>query len=373
MSFLKKASLPALCVISLCTFQTQAVEVTDELDIGGAVRVNYGWKDYDNNAKLEFELFRADVNYKSEDGLFASAQYRWYQDMDVIHHAYMGYQFDDAQSIKVGVTQVPFGLLPYAAHSFWFGATYYIGFEDDYDAGIHYQYQRDNLRVDFAYFANDEYGKGSRFDRYSFDVATTAQSPYEEAGQLNARLEYQLQQGEFSHKVGGSFQYGQLDFVANVSGLNPTANTDDINTFAGAAHWQADWQKWQLQLQYLHYDYDVNNSNRIALSAFSYPFEIAAQADVVTANISKSMDVDWGPISNLTCYNDYSTVIASGDGLADSVQNVTGCAITAGKFYSYVDWIAGKNMYFAGGEGVGIDNGDTAWHSRLNINIGLYF
>ena len=112
MSFLKKASLPTLFIIPLYTFPTQAVEVTDELDIGGAVRVNYAWKDYDNNAKLEFELFRADVNYKTEDGLFASAQYRWYQDMDVIHHAYMGYQFDETQSIKVGVTQVPFGFLP---------------------------------------------------------------------------------------------------------------------------------------------------------------------------------------------------------------------------------------------------------------------
>ncbi|WP_434926818.1 hypothetical protein [Shewanella sp. HL-SH2] len=374
MSSLKKLSPLLLAILS---FQPQAVEVTDELDISGAVRVNYGWKDYDNNAKLEFELFRADVNYNSYDGLFASAQYRWYQDMDVIHHAYMGYQFDEAQSVQVGVTQVPFGLLPYAAHSFWFGATYYIGFEDDYDAGLHYQYQRDNLRVDLAYFANDEYGKGSRFDRYSFDVATTEQSPYQESGQLNARIEYEISQNSFSQKIGSSIQYGQLDYVTSVNGAEGidgnTPNTDDISTFAGAVHWQVDWQTWQLQLQYLHYNYDVKYGNRIALSAFSYPFEIAAQADVVTANLSKSIDVDWGPISNINCYNDYSTVLVSGSELANSIQNVTGCAITAGKFYSYLDWIAGKNMYFVGGDGVGIDNGDTSWHSRLNINVGFYF
>ncbi|UJF23124.1 hypothetical protein [Shewanella sp. OMA3-2] len=174
--------------------------------------------------------------------------------------------------------------------------------------------------------------------------------------------------------MGGSIQYGQLDYVASEGGIDSTfANADDINAFAGAVHWQADWQTWQLQLQYLHYNYDVKQANRIALSAFSYPFEIAAQADVVTANVSKSIDVKWGPISNINCYNDYSTVLASGNGLADSVQNVTGCAITAGKFYSYVDWIAGKNMYFVGGDGVGIDNGDTSWRSRLNINVGFYF
>ncbi|MBO1895850.1 hypothetical protein HNW13_008695 [Shewanella sp. BF02_Schw] len=353
----------------LLPLSASAVPVTDEVDIGGAVRVNYGWKDYDDNAKLEFELFRADVNYKSKDGLFASAQYRWYENMDVVHHAYMGYQFDDAQSVQVGVTQVPFGLLPYAAHSFWFGATYYLGFEDDYDAGIHYKNEQDGWRYDLAYFVNDEIGDGSNYDRYSFDAATTADSPYEEAGQINARVEREFTSGEVTHKLGGSLQYSQLDFMADAA----TVVGEDTNGLAAAAHWQLDWKQWQLQLQYIHYDYDIDNSERIALSAFQYPFEIAAEADVATVNIAKSFDVDWGPITNLNFYNDYSQVMASGQGLDDSIQNVTGVAITAGKFYSYVDWIAGKNMWFVDGAGVGIDNGDTSWHSRLNINIGFYF
>jgi len=346
-----------------------AVPVTDEVDIGGAVRVNYGWKDYDDNSKLEFELFRADVNYKSKDGLFASAQYRWYENMDVVHHAYMGYQFDEAQSVQVGVTQVPFGLLPYAAHSFWFGATYYLGFEDDYDAGIHYKNEQNGWRYDLAYFVNDEIGDGSNFDRYSFDAATTAESPYEEAGQINARVEREFTSGGVTHKVGGSLQYSQLDYMADVSSVDG----EDVDSLAAAAHWQLDYEQWQLQLQYIHYDYDVKNSDRIALGAFQYQSDIAAEADVATVNLAKSFDVDWGPITNLNCYNDYSHIMASGDGLDDSIQNVTGCAVTAGKFYSYVDWIAGKNMYFAGGPGVGIDNGDTSWHSRMNINIGFYF
>ncbi|MDD8059363.1 hypothetical protein [Shewanella metallivivens] len=353
----------------LFSVSASAAKVTDELDIGGAVRINYGWKDYDNNAKLEFELFRADVNYQSKDGIFASAQYRWYQDMDVIHHAYMGYQFDEAQSVQVGVTQVPFGFLPYAAHSFWFSAAYYLGFEDDYDAGIHYKNEQNGWRYDLAYFANDEYGNGSRYDRYSFDVATTDQSSYEESVQFNARVEREFTTGDVSHKLGASFQFSQLDFVANATN---TAG-EDVDSIAAAAHWQADWKKWQLQLQYMHYDYDVEDSNRIAISAFQYQSDIAAEADVAIVNIAKSFDVDWGPITQLNCYNDYSQVMSSGQGLDDSIQNVTGCAISAGKLYSYVDWIAGKNMYFVNGSGIGIDNGDTSWHSRLNINVGFYF
>ncbi|MDO6680330.1 hypothetical protein [Shewanella sp. 4_MG-2023] len=360
-----------IAAFTLMSSSAQAVSINDELDIGGAVRVNYGWQDYaDGNGTLEFELFRADVNYKSDSGLFASAQYRWYEYMDVVHHAYMGYQFDENQKVQVGVTQVPFGVMPVASHSFWFGATYYLGLEDDYDAGIHYQYQGNGWRYDAAYFANDEYGDGSRFDRYSFDVGTTKESPYQEAGQLNLRIEKTIGD-EFKSKLGASFQYSNLEYVPD--GFENAAEGEDTTSITAAVHWQLDWQQWQLQTQYIHYDYDLDNSNRITLAAFAAPFEIAAKADVVTLNLSRQIDVDWGPISQLNCYNDYSQVVASGEGLDDSIQNVTGCMIAAGKFYSYVDWIAGKNMWFAGGDGIGIDNGDTAWHSRLNINVGFYF
>ncbi|BAJ01017.1 porin [Shewanella violacea] len=361
--------LVVMCLSILVAFSANAVKVTDELDLGGAIRVNYGWKDYANDSKLEFELFRVDVNYK-DDGLFASAQYRWYEDIDVIHHAYAGYKFNEEQSIQIGVTQVPFGLLPYGAHSFWFSANYYLGFEDDYDAGIHWKYADNTWRLDLAYFFNDEYADGARYDRYSFDVANTQDSPYEESGQLNARIERDLTTDNIKHKIGASLQYSKLDYLHTV---NSQVAGEDTDGYAASFHWQVDWAKWQGQLQYMYYEYDMPDRERIALSAFAYPFEIASSADVLTLNFSRSIDVEWGPISNLNCYNDFSQVFASGKGLEDSIQNVTGCAITAGKFYSYVDWIAGNNMWFINGPGVGISQGETEWSSRLNINIGLYF
>ncbi|MFQ6370164.1 hypothetical protein [Shewanella sp. YIC-542] len=348
-------------------FPVLAVPVSDALDIGGAARVNYGWRDYDNNAKFEFELFRADVNY--DDGeVFGSAQYRWYKDMDFVSHAWVGYRFSEASSVKLGVTQAPFGLLPYSSHSFWLGVTYPLGLEEDTDAGVHWQYEQNGWRYDLAYFANDEYGDGTRANRYSFDTATTAASPYEEAGQLNGRIERSFQNGSASHKLGASLQLSRFEYKA-VENAVAGENTDG---YAAAAHWQMDWQGWQTQLQYIHYDYDMPN-NRMTMSGFGSPFEVAAKGDVVTANLTRSMDVNWGPVSNLTCYNDFSNAMVSGTGLDDSMQNVTGCAITAGKFSTYVDWIAGKNMWSIGGPGVGVFDGGNGWHSRFNINIGLYF
>lgn len=80
-------------------------------------------------------------------------------------------------------------------------------------------------------------------------------------------------------------------------------------------------------------------------------------------------------LDDITCYNNLSMTRPVGGGqLRDSWQNVTGCSVQRGIMLAYVDWIAGKNMWFAGGDGIGIDDGGPSrWHSRLNVNVGFYF
>ena len=48
-----------------------------QIDIGGAVRLNYSWKDYGtgSNGTFDFELFRIDVDVK-QGKWFLDAQYR---------------------------------------------------------------------------------------------------------------------------------------------------------------------------------------------------------------------------------------------------------------------------------------------------------
>lgn len=60
--------LSALTVLSLSllAFQPTAVSAEEETDvnIGGAVRLNYNWKDYgdDDDGAFDFELFAVDVD-----------------------------------------------------------------------------------------------------------------------------------------------------------------------------------------------------------------------------------------------------------------------------------------------------------------------
>lgn len=357
-----KSTVLLLSLATLCLQPALA-----DTKIGGALRVNYAWKDYDQankdkNGEWDIELFRIDVN--GEDGnWFYSGQYRWYQGFDAIHHAYVGYRFDADRNIRVGVTKVPFGLLPVSSHSFWFGGTYYLGLEDDYDTGIVYEQKSGDWRFHAGYFHNDEYGNGARYDRYSFDLASVEGERADENGQLNLRAERTLDALGGTLKLGASGQFGRL--------YRYDSKTHD-SRWAAALH--GDWTNaagWQVQLQEIHYRYDAN---QVALSAFQYPFPVASEADVLSFNLAKTFTVGNDFLDSVTCYNDHTRILASGKNAENSIQNVTGCMLAKGGLYTYIDWIAGKNMWFAGGDGVGVASPlNDGWHSRLNLNIGYYF
>jgi len=149
----------------------------DEFHLGGAIRYNYARLHFGptkGEGDADLELLRLDARGR-RGPLFFSAQYRWYQDFDAVHHAWMGCRTDEDRDVRAGVVKVPFGLLPFASHSFWFGSGYYLGLEDDYDLGVVWRDARGARRWDAGLFFGDEYGTGARFDRYSFDVATTPQ------------------------------------------------------------------------------------------------------------------------------------------------------------------------------------------------------
>jgi len=350
-------------------------EEEDGIEFGGAVRLNYAWRDYDDQNKdrlgdFEMELFR--INVRGTVGeVMLNAEWRQYNDFQAIHHAWFGYRFDDDRHVELGITQVPFGILPYASHSFWFGGTYYMGLEDDYDTGVKFVQEAGDWTFHYAFFKNPEYADDSRADRYSFDLVTGGEQQNTETNQLNFRGTRLLRHSENSStELGLSLQAGQI--------YNEITE-DDGDRWAVAAHLNGNYGKWNLQLQGIAYEYNPENPDGVSddfvqFGAFGFPFLMAAEGTVWSANVARSFSVEWGPVTGVTCYNNFTYIDADVDNSAESVQNVTGCAVSAGGLYTYFDWIAGKNMWFAGGDGIGL-NGASAgkWRSRLNINLGYYF
>ncbi len=352
------------------------------VEFGGAARFQYSYENYNDENKdrggdMDFDSFRLDVDGSVDDMIF-SAQYRWYQYMNVVHHAWVGYNFDENQQGKIGVTQVPFGILTWASNSFFFSSNFYVGLEDDYDIGLNYTYKNDKNRFDLAFFKNDELGGldgyvSDRTDSYSYNIVGVrlpgegiydAPSAGYEAGETNTfnlRYTRDFTFDEVMLELGGSLQAGQLAIENGKDGQN----------MAGALHGVINYDRWNIKLQFTEYKFDVDgmDTERMIVAAYGFYDTIAAEATSYMANIAYSLPVDIGPISNLTFYNDYSLVTNKSADLDDTFMNVTGVAITSGGLYTYVDFVVAENQPFVGGSMAG----DGGVNQRVNINFGYYF
>lgn len=358
-----------------------------EIDVGGAVRFQYVLEDYNNSSKDNNGTFEMDTVRLNFDGtvgdVILSAEWRWYQYMNVIHHAWAGYDFSDSLQGQIGVNQVPFGVTPYNSHSFFFSSNYYLGLEDDYDFGAKLIYDEGPLNVQGAFYWNDELGSSDSYlgddgadlnDRYSYDIvgvrepgegtfATPSNFAFD-SNVANGRIAYTLGHGtDYSTELGFSAQYGDVK-GGGADGIGSQS--------AFAAHLVGNYGPWNLQLQATEYEYDMDNgAGRMAVGAYDFFDTIAAEATSYTGNVAYSLPVNWGPVSNLTFYNDYSLVTDKSGGLEDTWMNVSGVAVTAGGLYTYIDLILAENQPFVGGS---MDSAtEPGTNTRFNINFGYYF
>lgn len=366
-------TLPFAMLGAAVSMPTQADELP--FTIGGHIRVNYGYQDWlpsEQRSGLEFESFKLNISGETDQFTY-KAEYRWYEnvDFDTIRYADLTYTVDEELSITGGITQVPFGLLPFASNNFWFSGNYYIGLEDDYDAGLVANYTPGNWNIHAAYFFNDEYSDAANFGRYSFDVADFDEYRNKEDGQVNLRASYNAElYGDATTDIGVSYQYGD---IVNLD----TRDRGDMTAYA--VHVRHVDGPVGVDLQYTDFDYDVAApdgvpTDRIAMSSFDSAFLQTAEGKSYIANLNYTIPYEFDTISELKCYTEYSRIESDVEAGRDSSQWVNGCSFGWEKLFVYVDSIHGKNMWFSGGPGVGLDLGglqDTT--HRVNVNIGLYF
>jgi hypothetical protein len=343
------------------------------LELGGALRFNLLHRDYAEASKGRrgeggLDVFRLNLDGQL-DNILVSAEYRFYSYMSVLHHGWIGYQFDDDSQLQFGVSQVPFGLLPYPAHNSWFGVPYYVGLGDDYDMGIKYQRSDGPWSTHLAFYKNAELNDAGNTERYSFDVIRQGEQQNEETNQLNARAAYTFGLGSTCQStVGTSLQAGEL--------YNATIERRGDH-WAVAAHLDSRCGRWNFQAQASRYQYNPANpegqdNSAITMGAFAGSYPVAADADMAVANIAYNVPSPWQSIDSITCYNDYSHLFKHRADAHDSMINTTGCAIGSGPLFTYIDYIMANNMaYFANGSMAG--GGEDKWHGRFNVNIGFYW
>jgi len=349
------------------------------VDIGGAIRFNYNlssWKEGQKNRGGDFgyDMFRVNVN-GSYQGIYVDAEYRLYSSSfggGFLKQGWLGYRFNDQDEIQVGLTQVPFGIQQYNSHNWFFNLTYYLGLEDDHDMGVKYVHIDDTFEYQLAFFKNAEelrFGSSSEVspDRYSYDIV----GRNKEVNQFNGKLIYKFGDS-IKNRLGTSLQYG---------GIYNLDTKETGSHYGIALHYEMFFKNWNLKLQAMNIVQDPENlpgksRDILQMGAYGAPYEVAADYNVYTLAISKNIPVSLGPISNIQFYNDFGYQDKKEDDFEDSFMNVTGMLLTAGPVYTYIDYAAGYNHSWLGGNFVddfSTGNPNAKWEARFNINIGYYF
>ena len=382
-----------LLLLGLNTVKAQE-EQEDYLKIGGAVRFNIydkSWVSDQTQPEATFDTWRINVSARKA-GVDLNFEYRFYPTFGThfIKQGYLGYGFSDDVYMSVGVSQVPFGITPYASYSWWFQAPYYVGLEDDYDMGIKFDITSiENLDINVGYFRQSEpegplYGGDVTFGnsgagRYSYDIVPSNGSSNRELDQFNLRAAYHISDGL---EVGLSGQFGGI--------YNQVLNQRKMSN-AFAAHVLAKSGNFSFKGELISYNYNSLADNgssleTITMGAYGFPYEVATKANMYVAGMNYSWPVEFGPISNIEAHVDYTFIDKANENFTDAHHLIPGFLITAGNIYTYIDYAMGKNQpWLAETFGTGLGKGtldatgqpislsDLKWERRFNINIGYYF
>lgn len=377
-----------LMFLSIYTFEVIAQDDGPSLSVGGAVRYNVILTDYEdgtinnNDAQFTWDTWRINVNAENK-GVKLNFEYRFYPTFNThfVKQGWIGYDFNEKNNIQIGVTQVPFGNLQYNSHNWWFQGPYYVGLEDDHDMGIKYTHTADNWDLMAAYFFQPEpagpaggtgsFGFGGS-GRYSYDIVPDGNQTNYERNQLNLRGTRTFQIDNGTVNVGASGQVGQI--------WNQVLD-ETTSRYALAVHTDINYGHWNFKGQFTNYGMDAQDDNGqsvdfVHMGAYASPYPVATEMNMYSAGLSYSYDVDWGPITNLNFYNDYTYFQKNIDGFNDAHQHILGFLLSAGDVYTYFDIARGNNhpwLTESFGQGLGHGLNDARWNTRFNINIGYYF
>jgi len=333
----------------------------------------------------------------SMSGIDLSFEYRFYPTSDThfLHHGYLGYAFSDNVYMKLGVSQVPFGIPGFASHSWFFQVPYYVGLEDDYDMGISFDLKpAPSLDLSLAYFRQAEPagpGPQPQAGRYSYDIIPGNGAFVNSEGEVVADVPANLTElNQFNARliwhVTGSWQVG----VSAQAGENYNATLDESKlSTAFAGHIVGDFGRFNLKAEAIRYNYGAlgdegQELDVVPMGAYGFGYDggegytggVASKANIYVAGLAYTIPVNWGPITSIQPYIDYSMVDKDVEVFHDTHFLIPGVLITAGPVYTYIDYAMGKNQPWltdSFGKGLGSGVEDPEWNSRFNVNMGYYF
>ncbi|MFG6136815.1 hypothetical protein [Halomonas sp. B23F22_10] len=352
----------------------QSTQVNGQLEFGSVFN---DWDERDKETAGDMDFGKFNLGFTGGTGKFNySLQYRFYDGYNFLQHGWLGYDLTDDDSLKLGLVQAPFGNMDYG-YLGWYGTLPYIaGFNDNQNAGLKWDHSQGAWDTSLAFFKSDQLGDGN--EHYGANAVGSSAQGNSEENQLAGRVAYTFGQGtDATTEINLSAKGGQL---------YNTRTGDSGDNWQAALGLSGQYGNWSTRLQATTYEYNAENpaesvsgisDDVIQIGAFGFNYLIPAEAEMYSASLAYSMDVDWGPVDNLYFYNDFSMIDPSGDYSAinggfgdqdDPMLNDLGMKITAGPYYAWFDIVTNKNGLNYFGSPVNDD-----WHTSFQTHVGLTF
>ncbi len=367
-----------------------AVQVTDHLDLGGAVRARW---DYDPDRDIQtFNFDTAILSAKySSDSWIGAAKYRFYGraypyrytdkvgDIAFAESAWIGYRFNPEQQVQVGLNQIPFGLQPYFGSTFFETLGNVVGLEDIEQIGAKYIQQHGDWNLQAGYYLRPAWqGKGTSNGRTYSSVVSSADSYVADGSDNRERNTLVL-------RVARAVQLGDWASEVGVSGLTSTLKNNDTHNDgrrnALAVHYRGKNGPWGVQLQAARQQMSPRNPGTdelITLGGYDGTFNVASRGNLYVADLSYDVDGKYlfDQVSGVKLYANYSAFDKSASAYKTSQRMILGSSFSLSKLWIATEWLFGKNDPYIGGSSYAQSlgaGGSNQWENQVYVNIGYYF
>ncbi|ARS51481.1 hypothetical protein [Kushneria konosiri] len=366
--------------LSMAEQNKATLDEMQQVEFSGMVEFGYSYQDWSESSKdkagdLDFNKLVLAIDGEHDDFLY-SMEYRFYNGYNFLKKGWLGYKVDDENTVKAGLVQTPFGNMPYGYLGWYGNLPYLAGFNDNQNAGVLWERDAGPWNTSLAFFKSDNLGDDNQ--HYGANAIGSSEQGNSEENQLAARAAYTFGHGtDYTTEVNASVKGGQL--------YNNNTN-DSGSNWSAALGVSGSYGNWLAMAQATTYKYDAENApesetqisdNVVQVGAFNFNYLIPAEAEMYTASLGYSMDVDWGPVENIYFYNDFSYINPRGDyspyngGFGDvdnPMFNDIGLKLTAGPYYLWADIASNKNGlgYFGSGDA-------NKWNTQFITTFGFNF
>lgn len=385
-----RLSASCFTLLCVCSAPAMAVQVTDHLDLGGAIRARWDYDPDRDIQKFNFDTVFPTAKYTS-DSWIGAAKYRFYGhsypykytkhvgDVSFPEYAWVGYKFNPEQQIQVGLNQMPFGLQPYFGSTFFETLGNVVGLEDVEQMGAKYIQQTGDWNIQAGYYVRPAWqGKGTSNGRTYSSVVSQADSYVTDGSDNQERNTVVL-------RVAKALDLGPWKSEVGLSGLTSSLENNDTDRDgrrnAVAVHYVGKNGPWGVQLQAARQQMSPRNPGTdelVTFGGYDGTYNVASRANLYVADLSYDVTGKYlfDQISGIKLYANYSAYQKSAAGFDDSQRVILGSSFSMSKLWVATEWLIGKNDPYIGGSDYGQSlgaGGSNQWENQLYVNVGYYF